>query len=391
MISKEPLNKLSINNEINEILKTEPYWNNYNGINEYKILSDIDGLSQGVILYGAGRIGKCLHDIICEYGFSVLFFIDKSKNLDDNYMGTPVYDIEEFKEIENYKNITVIISACLSNTEGNKVKNELMKYGFNNIVFSQKLLTCFYAFSVNQKSYVDFVQCRNEVINVYNLLEDDISRKIFIENVKAYMTWNFDSTIENFEMTQYVDVNINFTKGYSHFVDCGAYIGDTFKELIKRYTCNRYIGFEPDIYNFNKLSETISECKSKFNEAYIYPCAVSNKTGYTCFSQVGNSNSKLSIESKNGVPVSTVKLDDILKNVKITMIKMDIEGAEIDALQGAERIIKEQEPDLAICVYHKISDIWTIPILLKKLVPQYRFYLRSHSFNTMETVLYATI
>jgi len=73
------------------------------------------------------------------------------------------------------------------------------------------------------------------------------------------------------------------------------------------------------------------------------------------------------------------------------MIKMDIEGAEINALKGAKHIIQYTMPDLAICVYHKISDLWRIPNMLKQWVPEYKFYMRNHKERTLETVLYATM
>jgi hypothetical protein len=89
--------------------------------------------------------------------------------------------------------------------------------------------------------------------------------------------------------------------------------------------------------------------------------------------------------------VQTVRLDDVLRKVSPTMIKMDIEGAELDALAGAERIIQEHQPDLAICAYHKLSHLWEIPLLIHAMVPQYRLYMRGHYQMGQETVLYATV
>ena len=89
--------------------------------------------------------------------------------------------------------------------------------------------------------------------------------------------------------------------------------------------------------------------------------------------------------------IQTVKLDDILKGYSDLVIKMDIEGAELNALYGARRIITETKPELLISVYHKISDLWRIPLLLKKWVPQYRFYLRSYASATIDTVLHAVV
>ena len=89
--------------------------------------------------------------------------------------------------------------------------------------------------------------------------------------------------------------------------------------------------------------------------------------------------------------MQVVKLDDVLKKVKPTMLKMDVEGFEIATLNGAKNLIMEHKPDLAVCVYHKVSDLWVIPLMLQKWVPEYKFYLRCHHFKTIETVLYATI
>ena len=68
---------------------------------------------------------------------------------------------------------------------------------------------------------------------------------------------------------------------------------------------------------------------------------------------------------------------------------MDIEGAEKEALLGAEKITREQKPKLAISIYHKNEDIWEIPSLILEMNPEYRFYIRHYSFRFAETVLYA--
>ena len=68
---------------------------------------------------------------------------------------------------------------------------------------------------------------------------------------------------------------------------------------------------------------------------------------------------------------------------------MDIEGAEIEAINGARQIISKHKPDLAISVYHKIEHLWEIPLLLNTLDNNYKFYLRSHEHFNQETILYA--
>ena len=72
----------------------------------------------------------------------------------------------------------------------------------------------------------------------------------------------------------------------------------------------------------------------------------------------------------------------------VTFIKMDVEGFESNAILGAKRILQEQQPKLAISVYHRPEDIWALPLLILDINPNYKFYLRHYSLRNTETVLY---
>lgn len=90
--------------------------------------------------------------------------------------------------------------------------------------------------------------------------------------------------------------------------------------------------------------------------------------------------------------IPCVRLSEWCKenNVQATFIKMDIEGAELDALRGAEELIKANKPKLAICLYHHVHDLWTIPLYVKSLVPEYKLFCRENRSGT-EFVMYATV
>ena len=77
------------------------------------------------------------------------------------------------------------------------------------------------------------------------------------------------------------------------------------------------------------------------------------------------------------------------ERASVTFIKMDVEGAELKALYGAEKIIKANRPKLAICLYHKPEDIIEIPEYIINLGLDYSLYIRHQSFCTGETILYA--
>ena len=92
----------------------------------------------------------------------------------------------------------------------------------------------------------------------------------------------------------------------------------------------------------------------------------------------------------NANQVDVVALDTYAKEFP-TIIKMDIEGFELEALKGAENIIRTLKPKLVICIYHKILDFYEIPMYLKSLVPEYKFKVRQHELGFCETVLYAYV
>ena len=87
------------------------------------------------------------------------------------------------------------------------------------------------------------------------------------------------------------------------------------------------------------------------------------------------------------MPVTTI--DDVLGDRRLTYVKMNIEGAEIDALRGGRNAIRKWRPRLAISVYHRASDLWRIPQQVLELNPDYELYLRQHDGGIIETVLYA--
>lgn len=82
-------------------------------------------------------------------------------------------------------------------------------------------------------------------------------------------------------------------------------------------------------------------------------------------------------------------MDDVAECKNATFIKMDLEGSEMQALKGAEKIIKANKPKLAICIYHSDKDMLEIIQYIYSLVPEYKFFVRQHANSYNETVLYA--
>ncbi len=96
-----------------------------------------------------------------------------------------------------------------------------------------------------------------------------------------------------------------------------------------------------------------------------------------------------SVRSEGNVEVQLTAIDNVVKDEKVTFIKMDVEGAELKSLMGARNTITKNHPRLAICMYHKLEDLYEIPEYILSLVPEYKFYLRHYDSNYCELVLYA--
>ncbi|MBU3845034.1 MAG: FkbM family methyltransferase [Candidatus Anaerobiospirillum pullicola] len=191
------------------------------------------------------------------------------------------------------------------------------------------------------------------------------------------------------------------------FLDCGACLGDTALWAYSKGAKTVY-SFEPSPANYkylqlnfkqNHIAEDLAILSAVGKEKGTLPFLLENQQLHAgacrCISEEwaqeieGSTNADL---KKALTRVDCIKLDDFCKerNVTPTFIKMDIEGAELDALQGAAATIKQHKPRLAICLYHNVAHMWEIPAYVKSLVPEYKLYCKKNH-PMWEFVLYATV
>ena len=109
-------------------------------------------------------------------------------------------------------------------------------------------------------------------------MEDDHSRDVFCSSMRSHFSCSFHTAVISEGVRQYFDVPVPLSKGYTTFIDCGAYTGDSFKELIERHKCDTYIGFEPDSSNFKILSELcVMIWMSSLEQVYLFPIGTGKK------------------------------------------------------------------------------------------------------------------
>lgn len=210
------------------------------------------------------------------------------------------------------------------------------------------------------------------------LIENGISENMIIDGAVL-----FDMS----EGKQYFDLDELPHSGDEVFVDVGCYDGLSavfFNDWCKGNGFSYC--FEPDTTNIERIHRIL---KNKNIDSYeLIDKGVWSSAGKLGFVSTGNSVSHVS-EDEDADSIEVVALDDVLANRKVTFIKMDIEGSELEALKGARKIVEKQKPKLAICIYHKPQDVWELPELILSYNKDYRFYLRHYSYKDNETVLYA--
>lgn len=172
------------------------------------------------------------------------------------------------------------------------------------------------------------------------------------------------------------------------FVDAGCCDGATTKHFFEWCGGKGYsYCLEPDMQNIAFIKKNLD---GESNYEIIDKALWSRKTRLSLDARGNFATSVVETDICGKLPkVGAVALDDVLGDKKVTFIKMDIEGAETEALYGAEEIIAKQKPRLAISIYHKPEDIFTIPRLILEYNPEYKLYLRHYSFSDYDTVLYA--
>ena len=221
----------------------------------------------------------------------------------------------------------------------------------------------------------DFVEKHEKELNdAYNLFEDE-SKKIFA----GCIDFIFGGELETLKSitTEKSEVFENILKfgDNESYLDLGAYRGDTVEEFL-HYCGGNYsdiTALEPDRRTFRKLETYLENVeKSTAIQKAVYK---ENKT--LIFSSKAGRQSAI---AGKGEEVEAVSVDSLCSDKTVTYIKMDVEGAEKEAIEGAESTLKNQKPKLNIALYHRSEDIFSIPLQIAQINPCYKFFIRRHPY-----------
>ena len=335
-------------------------------------------------IWGTSVAGQMVFNTAKKWGIHVNFFINGLKN----------------NKEEQYLFNTPVISPTMVPGDAFIIISADVKYGIHNIIENQSknqycyidpLLFACYLNNGKEKIMSELSASRMEIDFVFHRLQDEPSKRTYRNLLIHRAVHQLKLVWDVFEPHQYFGNDVIESVG-GCFVDCGAYTGDTLKYFIshiydKKY---KYFAFEPEQDNYKTLKKYV--CDNGLNNVYLFPIGLWNKKTNLHFVK-NHSNDTLAWKlsdylSKTELNIPVDSLDNILHGIKTDYIKMDIEGAELKALEGAYECIKCWKPKLTISAYHELNHLWNVPQKILELNPSYNLYYRHHSWNMADSVCY---
>lgn len=296
------------------------------------------------------------------------------QNFPSHINGLPVFDLNEICKEDPYTSLIVIAEEDkpFYNILG-KLYNEVIAYYFP-ILPCTALEAYFYA--VDNLNTINFVSNLFKEKNSQDLYEKYWLSRIYgiVYNPMLYSRYPY-----------YGNDIIPDLSNEDIIVSGGTYNGKHIERAIKMNKKISAYLFEPNIKYYRHLKELY-----KFNNKIkIFNYALYDEKKSIPFDLSDELGAKIvDCDSKYNYMVNTIPFDD-LNLGKISLVELDIEGSEIQALNGMKNTIQEFHPNLAICVYHKLSDYIEIPKLILEMDAHYTLYFKQHSCYYEESVLYA--
>lgn len=333
-----------------------------------------------VIIYGAGGRGRiCLRWLKTE-GIKVEFFVDGNEKRSSSIIdGVKVIHFTQIKSKLQEEKVFAIIATTAAQVgmEENIIWKCLYENGVSDVMNPFKIDNTFPDYQTKFITY--YLDNKSKLLNVLELFEDEESKENFCEFVEVkFRHKRWERPQLSFREKYWGTIPDSDEEGlYTHlqdenWINCGSSIGDSIVSFIEK-------GFQfKNIYAFEGEANSVTRMKTLMK---YFPKEIVDKISiFNCY--LGDESEELNFDS-------------ILAEKKISLMNMDIEGAELSVLTGAKNIICKQLPVLAICVYHRPEDLVAIPTFVKECSDDYHLYLRKYQTyfgsirGEIELVMYA--
>jgi FkbM family methyltransferase len=340
------------------------------------------GSNDGLLLFGAGNLGRRTLVGLRRIGVEPLAFVDNSGSLQDTLVeGLRVLSPEDAARDSPRAVVVVAIWTPYGPLAYPSIAAQMSALGCSRTVpfvplfwkHQEEFLPTF-CLDAPHRTYAE----AEGVKAGYGLLADDRSRTEFLTQL-SYLLSSMDSAEVKIppNSESYFPRELLELSAHEVFVDCGAYDGDTIASFLE-VSGGRFdaiVAFEPDPLAAIRLQQLVQGLVTRVRDRIqIEHKAVGAVEGPVSFEGAGTPESRIS--EAGALTVESTTIDAALRDLAPTFIKMDIEGAEEDALLGAAESIRAHRPVLAICIYHRQAHLYRLPSLIGRLSPDYSFFLR---------------
>lgn len=328
-----------------------------------------------IILYGMGDGAEKIKAVLDERGIEISDIMASDDFVrGQSFLG---YRVKKLSEIEEEYGSDFVILVCFGSQIPEVMehiyeiseKHEL--YAPNVPVVGEGVFDLEYAKANSE----DFQK-------VYKMLADEQSKKVF-ENVIRYKLSGELRYLRECESPAEEKFDLLQIGTEEIVVDLGAYDGDTLVEFLNGTSLQftKLYAMEPDNKNYRKLKRRLYMIGSALLEAYNVG-AWDEDTTITFNMRAGRSSTASGGTQRAAryQDIKMMKTDTMLHGQPATYIKIDVEGAEENALRGAAETIANFRPKLNVALYHRNEDMFRLPLLISELNKRYKFYLRHHPY-----------
>ncbi len=361
--------------------------------------------NKNIIMYGIGSRARQTIAFLKEKGIIPIEVCDGNEKLWGQIFDKG-YVIRSYKEIkERYSDYCIVLSVAINNAL--EIINDLEEgVSYYHVCNPFKIENGFL-------DYHDFLNSCKEYEAICDILQDEKSQNIFIENINYKLTGNLLRLQKLEDGNTFFDERLLRNRNDSEYIDVGAYTGDTmcrFLEYDGKY--KKIVAIEADRGNFDALRKFV--CYGKIRDAILVNCGVwSEKTTMKFYTTDQNAdlnydmpnfyrrtkeqadNKTLDRCTANGImeteeEMEVDTLDHLLADEYPTIMKINAMAADLPILKGAEHIILKCRPDIILEYGVRPSYLIDEIKYIAGLHAGYRFYLRQKNiYKDSKTVLYA--
>lgn len=353
-----------------------------------------------VVLVGAGQLGRRIARAMSAMGDPPVAFADGAAALRDTIVGG-VRVMATGRAAQEFPDAAFVVTIWGARSAHRIADSEarLQALGVGTLApfthLMWKLRASLPHYLVDLPHHV--LEQRADAAAALDLFADDASRREYVAQVRARLTGRLDALGPPVSHEAYMPDDLVAWRPDERVIDGGAFDGDTLGDWIRHRgdSFAAWLAVEPHPSNADALDRAVARLPAGTRaRVRVIRSALGASHGSVRFDADAGAGAAAHVpEASPSGPgmrdVSVTPLDALDAAAGASFVKLDIEGAELDALEGMRRIVARDRPVLAVCAYHRQDHLWRVPLAIAGMRSGDAFHLRPHGAEGWDVVCYA--